>query len=103
MKKLLLIVLLGVMTFNPGCSIFKEYVFVQKRLPIIPKPERPQMVALTKDDMGAMPDAIQMKVIQRDAALKKYAKKLEVGIDIYNEYARKTNDQSGLFDSLKDL
>lgn len=50
---------------------------VNQKYPIIPMPKRPNLsIALDKKDLEAMV---------------KYAKKLEVGIEAYNEYATEQN------------
>jgi len=100
---MLLVMVIGIILPSSGCSLFKEYMFVQKRLPVIPKPDRPTMTVIDPSELISLTTETKEKLVQRDVALKKYARKLEAGVDIYNDYARKTNDQSGLFDSLKGI
>ena len=96
------VILCGTIPLNSGCSLLKEYVLVSKRLPILPKPTRPILTPISGSEI-MITGSLRWKLVERDKALKKYAKKLEIAIDLYNDFARKTNDQSKIFDPLKEI
>jgi hypothetical protein len=66
--------MIGLMILTSSCSTTSYY---HRKLPIIPVPDRPSLSSdLDKSDFEAMI---------------RYAKKLEVGIRSYNEYAEEEN------------
>jgi len=94
--------ILGILVLisSSGCSLIKEYIPVSRRMPIIPMPMRPQLEPITKAELAEAPATLVKKLGDRDEALKKYAKKLEIGIKVYNEEARRVNGISGFYESL---
>lgn len=76
---------------------------VSKRMPILPEPERPTLSPISIEELTKVDEPLRTKILLRDQQLKKYSKKLEASVSIYNDYARKTNDESKLFDSIKDI
>lgn len=80
MKSVILTALILGMAVNSGCV---RYVYVHPRYPIIPKPDRPK---LSPSDLT-----------NNTQLLMSYAKKLEIGVDGYNKYAREKNSESKLY------
>jgi len=85
-----LTVALAIGTLASSCAHFQGAVYYNSRFPIIPKPDRPNLV--TVDETAKMsPEAFASNM----NALMNYAKKLEVGIDEYNKFAAEKNKAFG--------
>jgi hypothetical protein len=83
-------VALTIGTLASSCAQFQGAVYYNSRFPIIPKPDRPNLVSV--DEPAKMS---QEAVASNMNALMNYAKKLEIGIDEYNKFAAEKNKAFG--------
>ena len=96
---MLLVIMIGIT--SSGCSLFKEYVFVSRRMPIIKVPDSPKLELIKQEELLVLEEITRNKLHARDKNLKIYAKKLKISIDVYNEFAKKHNKISGFYSSLE--
>lgn len=83
MKNLILyLLMIGTLVGSSGCGIVTKEIYVTTRMPIIETVERPY---LDEDDD---PLVNIQKIMQ-------YSLQLERAIELYNEYARELNKESG--------
>ena len=85
----------GTIISSSGCSVFKRYIFVSKRMPVLPVPKRPKLSPLKESEI---PEIFKV----RDRDLKQYATKLEAVITIYNNYAKEQNRSTSFYDRLEE-
>jgi hypothetical protein len=78
-------------TLGSSCAFFQGAGYYTPRFPVIPKPERPDLVDVSGDEVKKMSPEAQKAVVDNTNALMDYAKKLEVGIDEYNKFASEKN------------
>lgn len=89
MKSMLLMILIGMLV--SGCIV----KYVEPRLPIIAMPQRPHLYPVSEDELKSLSPNTKDKLYYRDNELKKYAKKLEIGINTYNDFAKEHNKEFG--------
>ena len=85
---------------SSGCSLFKEYIFVSGRMPIIKLPDKPLLDPIEQEELKNLKKDTVEKLKNRDNKLKKYARKLKISIEVYNETALEQNKKSGFYDNL---
>lgn len=85
-KAVLSIAMLAVLVLV-GCSS----VYYHQRLPILEEPDRPALVNVPGDEIQKMSPMAQEAVKSNYIRLLDYARKLEVAIRTYNEYADRQN------------
>lgn len=86
---------LGILASSSGCCLFRGAEYYTPRMPVIPKPDRPQLQNIAGTEMQKMSPDAQKAVAGNINALMDYSRKLEVGIDGYNKFAAEKNEQFG--------
>jgi hypothetical protein len=82
------LLLIAILFASVGCQ---HTVYYHQRLPILERPERPELAPVPGSEMIRMTDAGQYTVKANFQDLMDYSRKLEVAIDTYNEYAKEQN------------
>ena len=70
-------------------------IYYHQRLPVIEKPVKPKLENIPGSEMEKLSPEARKSITGNFNKLIDYSKKLEAGIDTYNEYAKKQNDQIG--------
>lgn len=82
---------LGILASSSGCCLFRGAEYYNPRMPVIPKPDRPQLQNVAGTEMQKMSPDAQKAVAGNINALMDYSRKLEAGVNGYNEFAAEKN------------
>jgi hypothetical protein len=86
--------MLGVLlVVSPGC--LNRLVAEKPRYPVIPKDPRPELIEVTDSDLSCLAEEVEANILENFQRLMSYARKLEAGVVLYNEYAREKNKEAG--------
>lgn len=80
-----------------GCSFETHKPAQRNMLPTIEKPDRPKLEPFTSEELktySGLPEEVRKKLEANNSRLQEYARKLEVGADEYNGYAKYNNQLS---------
>lgn len=91
MRHVRLVILLAVLVVLSGCGVFREYVFVRPLQPTIQPIQRPELPAVTPEELASLPQGVQDRLAQRDTLLKDVIRRYEDVIRRYNEWAAEQN------------
>jgi hypothetical protein len=86
MKKYLCVLVVCLLT---SCKTY----YVQNRMPILDKPNRPELVNIPGAELGKLDPNVASDISKNFIELLKYGKQLEVTIDTYNKFASEENSK----------
>lgn len=88
MRRFCVIISVALLTLSTGCRT----VYVQGRMPILERPERPKLENVDGAEMKKMSAAARHAVTSNFNSLLDYVRKLEIAVDEYNKYAVEKNE-----------
>lgn len=93
-----MILLISIPLTSSGC--FTRYVFVRSRVPILYRPDRPQLQNIKAEELKGISKETKDKITGNYEDLIQYSKQLEITIDEYNKFAKEQNNKSEFYSNI---